>query len=83
MKSKYTKPQIMFEDFSLSVSIANCEVTTSLHYRGTCGLKYAWYTLFDSSLGDVCNRDFSSVSTPYDDSLCYHNPSESYNLFSS
>ncbi len=81
MKKTYSKPQIMFEDFSLSVSIASCEVDTNTFAKGECGLKFGRYTLFDSTIS-ACDRNVDDFTNPYN-GLCYHNPTESYNLFSS
>lgn len=84
MKKEYAKPVIMFEDFTLNTSIASgCEAKTNLQARGSCGWipndrwdKGAIFT--DPSTG--C--DITPSQAGYD-TLCYHVPNESYNLFNS
>ncbi len=75
----YTKPEILFEDFSLSTNIAGgCEHTTSNHYRNSCGFELIpGQTLFISE--PVC-------SFPVEDGyngICYHVPNQENNVFSS
>jgi hypothetical protein len=81
MKREYTKPDILFESFSLSTSIAgSCEVKTSLPTNGGCSLEYGPITIFvDNTTG--CVRKFPDGIGP--NGLCYYNPSENYNLFKS
>ncbi len=82
MKRVYEKPQIMFEDFSLSTNIAaGCEVTTNFS-RGGCPLK-------DSVFGNIFLEGMSVCETEIEDGssmsngICYHIPTESNNLFNS
>lgn len=84
MKREYTKPIVVFEDFTLSTNIAgDCEVKTNLQNKDGCG----WVPHDRWTLGVI----FASATTgceitPSDagyDTLCYHVPSESYNLFNS
>lgn len=88
MKKAYTKPQIMFEDFSLSTSIAlGCEFESENNaVKGTCGY-------FDEGLQDIVFVDSNTGCTfeaPVDDKnnphyngICYDIPDENYNLFTS
>jgi hypothetical protein len=81
MKRAYTKPDILFESFSLSTSIAgNCAVPTNLPAPGQCGLAYGWRVIFLDSLHG-CNKTFPKELG--NDVICYDNPSESNNLFRS
>ena len=82
MKKTYTKPEISFESFLMSSNIAaNCEEKTSLPSQGMCGfpIDRTQYILFSSS-ATGCN--LTKVPSQYD-GLCYHVPSEDYNLFNS
>lgn len=88
MKKSYVKPQVLFEDFQLSASIANgCTPDIWLQInssRGTCGYSYTGMTLFTD--GDaVCKKE--NGGTPVKDDgtygVCYHVPEETYRLFTS
>lgn len=78
MKKQYVKPELYFENFELSTSIAACANPTHTPSGGTCsvdagnGLK-----AFTSDMGE-CNYH------PQDgDSGCYHQPTEATKLFNS
>lgn len=87
MKKIYKKPDIIFEDFALVTSIATCEITISNQSKDTCAYEVtdevrpgitAVYKIFDEQMTRICD------TYPQDgvyDGFCYHNPSESYNLF--
>lgn len=81
MKKAYVKPEIMFEDFTLSTNIAgDCEVIINNSTRGDCA-----YTLrtgesvFTSNYG-VCTT--KEADGDYN-GICYHVPIDSNNLFNS
>lgn len=84
MKREYAKPIIVFEDFTLNTSIASgCEAKTDLQAMGSCGWipndRWTQGPIFtDSSTGCA----ITSSKAGYD-TLCYHVPNESYNLFNS
>lgn len=84
MKKEYAKPVIMFEDFTLNTSIASgCEAKTNLQARGSCGWipddRWNQGAIFiDSSTGCAITPPEGKYDT-----LCYHVPNESYNLFNS
>ena len=83
MKKIYSKPEVVFESFMVSTSIAaGCEVDTDQASRGNCGLKFGSYILF-VSVETGCN--FWNEKNPNEsaDGICYHNPSENNNLFNS
>lgn len=84
MRKTYTKPKFLFESFMMSTSIAaGCEEKTNLSsMEEQCGfepdpVKYPGYTIF--------NAEPNCTSTPAGryDTLCYHIPSDTYNLFNS
>ena len=80
MKKSYSKPEILFEDFSLSSSItAGCDLDTPMpSYEENCGYPIRGGTVFVD--GAQC------TSTPQDgmyEGFCYHNPTDMNNLFNS
>lgn len=83
MKKTYSKPQIMFESFSLSTSIAgDCGVKTDAPAAGTCGMEYGdMGTIF---LTDVagCSIVFG-IDDGFFNGICYHVPVQNLNLFNS
>ena len=79
MKKSYVKPQVLFEDFRLSADIAgNCKVITkNYNEAGECGLG----TVKEDT---VFVENWSGCAWgPFDDSVCYHNPTDLNRLFSS
>ena len=83
MKKAYVKPKIIFEDFTLSTNIAlNCEVETSLpSVDDRCGIRFDG----DFFEGLMIFDEWCALrpSESGYDTLCYHNPSDDYNLFAS
>lgn len=80
MKRAYSKPEIAFENFSLSTSIAvGCELDTPLPtYEASCGYPIRGGIVFVE--GPQC------TTHPQDgkyNGFCYHVPYESSNLFNS
>jgi len=79
MKKPYQKPKITFEDFSLSTSItAGCEYKNGLHAQGACGYETRDGVVFTL---DVSGCKYTQPDT--NDTLCYHVPNESNNIFNS
>lgn len=83
MKKAYAKPEIAFFDFTLSTSIAaGCEVKTDLQSQGICGYKpeprWPGVIFVDGTTG--CDQTPTESGL---DTLCYHVPTEAYNLFNS
>ncbi len=78
MKKTYTKPQIVFDSFELSQSIARCEIISNV-VKEVCG----WYdeesgmTIFVAGVCEWTSQDDTYAG------ICYHVPAEAYNLFSS
>lgn len=85
MKREYRKPEIMFEDFTLSTNIASgCELKINNQVSGTCGYPYeggGGTTLFTAAAGsDVCNIPIEDSAS---NGFCYHVPIDTYNVFNS
>lgn len=85
MKKSYVKPQVYFENFQLSASIAgDCEEIVKNQSRGTCGYQMsAGVVLFtEREPSSVCSTQIVDGSEDYK-KLCYHGPSATYNVFRS
>ena len=83
MKKQYTAPEIFFEDFTLSQSIAGgCEVISNNHSANSCGIDWGRFVVFNADLGNVCDRTPADTGGKYD-GLCYHVPTDANNLFNS
>ena len=93
MKKKYFKPEILFEDFTLSTSVASCatESMEKVMSNNDCGF-YDEYlkvvVVTEKSLGCASVSDKTSgyrvAATPGEnDGVCYHVPIEAFNLFNS
>ena len=88
MKKTYSKPDIAFESFSLSTSIAgNCEVKTDTKAGGECaypmdGLGNVFLTTIHACrvVGGTPITDEQSLVF---NGFCYHVPTENRNLFNS
>lgn len=79
MKKAYTKPEIMFDDFSLATTIAaGCENRTNLQVKDACGIKYGPDMLFLQGY-QGCTKHVEDGEYGY----CYHNPTDLTNLFNS
>jgi hypothetical protein len=82
MKKTYSKPDIFFDSFSLSTTVAaNCEFKTPLPKADECGMPtgYFNYIVFVNEL-QGCNR---TVESGVWETICYHQPTEENNLFNS
>ena len=87
MKREYTKPDILFESFSLSTSIAgNCETKTDTEARGQCGLPSTGLgTIFVDTI-EACTFDVEEgkyLGPGDNDGICYHAFVPTNNLFNS
>ena len=86
MKKAYTKPEIVFESFSLSQNIAaGCEEKIEGPSAGNCGVDFVpGQTIFFDSMVGVCNISLQE-GDPYNqhDSLCYHTFADTANIFNS
>lgn len=81
MKKKYAKPQIAFESFELSQSIAaGCEMIQQNMTERSCPVTVP------ELIGTTYFADLNhcTVTPPGgNDSICYHVPSENNNVYSS
>lgn len=85
MKKVYSKPEIMFEDFTLSTNIAgDCEAKTNLQSNDSCGMNYSGLTVFMVEM-DGC----TGIQVQYEggdgiyNGICYHVLTGDKNLFNS
>lgn len=83
MKKLYSKPEIMFEDFTLSVHIAgDCNVIINTSSDNVCG----FLDTRDPTAVPVFMDGISGCSRKEPDGfngVCYHNPTETSDLFNS
>lgn len=81
MKKTYQKPEIVFENFSLSKSIATCAQVVNIHFLTpeTCSaeLEGSGITL------TVFASENSSCQYSNEDALCYHVPNDTIGVFTS
>ena len=82
MRQQYSKPDILFEDFSLSSGIAaGCEEIINTAYSGQCAMKFGDMMVFVSSVS-ACTDPVADGSPNYN-GLCYHVPIDTKNIFNS
>ena len=87
MKKSYSKPEIIFEDFSLSTNIAgDCDIITGTQSENECGYLYGRDGLMIFMTGitgckytEVNNQE---VTDGYN-GVCYHVPTDKTDLFNS
>lgn len=81
MKKKYTKPEIIFESFSMSSGIAgDCDTIIDNVARETCPfLTKTGYAVFISEVNGCRTHEQDGEYN----GICYHVPYERYNLFNS
>lgn len=81
MKKQYVKPELYFENFELSMNIAaGCAIATQ-HADYVCP-----YTITSMNRTIFSSKESGCTTLTQDGSeygLCYHNPAEGQNLFSS
>lgn len=77
MKKQYVKPELYFENFELSTSIASCSPGYKVNQApGSCAHPIAGEKVFTSN--PPCE------TTPQDDGeICYQNPQDGSRYFSS
>lgn len=81
MKKVYSKPRIFIESFSMSTNIAgNCDQINSVQTQGVCGLDFGGENIF---LTGVSGCDVQFETDDGTSGICYHNPSETTQLFNS
>ena len=81
MKRNYVKPEIMFENFTMSTNIAaGCHFISKLLGEKACGY------IDDRGNGPFFTSDVNGCKyhePDTNDSLCYHVPNEDYDIFTS
>ncbi len=89
MKKVYEKPQIVFESFEMSSSIAaGCEFTDVNATQGVCAYltRYGnrYVTIFTSDVG-ACHTTEQGGGVQEDgyNRICYHVPNDNNDLFNS
>lgn len=82
MKKLYSKPEIMFEDFTLSENIAgDCEGKVGNPSKGSCTvIGTGNIAMFDGDM-DIC--EYTPSNDDKWNKFCYHVPTEYNNLFNS
>jgi len=81
LKKQYIKPDVVFEDFSLSTTIANgCETNITNATKGVCGVDFGGWFVFVSGVNE-CITQIEDGSMF--DGLCYHVPNADNNVFGS
>ncbi len=88
MKKVYTAPQILFESFTMSTSIAaGCASIVTTFAEGQCAIQgTGGIAVFSSSMFPAtCNMTPEGMGGTEDiwNGLCYHVPSEGINMFNS
>ena len=85
MKKLYTKPEIMFENFTLSTNIAgDCNVKTNTPSAMQCAVSYddefaGKVNVFISDIQACEWHEGVNIAT----GICYNTPSDGMNLFNS
>ena len=87
MKKTYSKPEIFFEDFSLSTSISvGCDRIVGNPTEGNCAVTgTGGVAIFADDMTGICVFTPGSFGQPNDtwDGFCYHVPSDQNDLFNS
>jgi hypothetical protein len=82
MKKAYSQPDILFESFSLSSSIAaTCAFNITTQYNGNCAVMYGDKAVFTGDIG-ACLVKVADGS-PIFNGLCYHVPVSQNSIFNS
>ena len=81
-KKIYSKPEILFEDFSLSTNIAAGCDKEPFGNVVDCGVKWGKYILFGEEGFSNCSQKITDGANIHDN-LCYHNPIDGFNVFNS
>ena len=83
MKRTYEKPDIIFEDFSLSTNIAgDCDTDTNVQSQNNCGMFFEGLgNVFLTGMGG-CDGFQVEIDGAFN-GICYHVPDGNNNLFNS
>lgn len=84
---KYSTPDIVFESFSLSTSIAgNCGYKTDIKSQGDCYVQFGAVKVFTSQVGGCLSNVGNGgviIDSGVFNGLCYHVPTNGNNVFMS
>lgn len=84
MKKAYSKPEIMFEDFTLSMNIASgCDVHVDGPSSGNCGYVTGGLTVFLEGVSGCSGLQIPDGMEGAYNYPCYHVPDQDNNLFNS
>ena len=88
MKKVYEKPMICYEGFASSTNLAaGCEKIVTTQTMNICGIEVFFgdekmmYFTYGADGSNCTDNGIGSETT--NDGFCYHNPTESTNLFNS
>ena len=82
MKKAYTKPEILFDDFSLATTIAaGCQNQTHTPAWNMCGINYGKDVLFAEGMLSCTKKVTKDDEGMY--GYCYHVPTDATKLFNS
>lgn len=84
MKKAYSKPHILFEDFTLSTNIAgDCEIDTDTKGSNDCGLNFSGVMVFMQGMDGCTGIQVDNLGGDGEfNKICYHVP-YGQNLFNS
>lgn len=82
MKKAYSAPDIVFESFSLCVSIASCDVIEKGATKGSCGYKWDAETKLFTTTLEGCTDLIEDGSGDWN-GICYHVPTSDKDVFGS
>lgn len=85
MRKYYSKPEIFFEDFSLSTSITvGCEVENDTPSKDQCGIYFEGLgNVFLATITGCTGADGFPVELDGYNGICYHVPTDAGILFNS
>ena len=84
MSKKYSKPDIIFESFSLCTGIASCEIKNPTPANAECAFTYDGVNFFTATVA-ACRPENGGfvVEDTLNNGFCYHVPLETNNIFGS
>lgn len=87
MKKVYSKPEIMFEDFTLTTNVASgCDVPTNLPSQNECGMDFSGVVVFMTGMTGCTGVQIDPTAPNGDgeyNGICYHVFSDERNIFAS
>ena len=84
MKRAYSTPDIVFDSFSLSSSIAGpCSYDTNTQNQNTCAVIIGNRKVFTSAVLGCRLEDSTVVDSGIYNGICYHVPVNGFNVFNS